>query len=88
MLVQVDGGDEGDGGIQVHGELPAVDCGACKEGKEAIETGNFVDDLQVGDDLCAGAQRHALEEILSRVRRRFPGILGVSYLWPGQLKEL
>lgn len=67
VLVQIDGGDEDHGRVEVHGQLPPVDGGAGQESKQAIQPGHFVDDLEEGDDLGAGAQRHLLEEFLARV---------------------
>lgn len=68
MLVQKNCGEKSGGRVEVHGQLPAIDAGACKQGEESVESGHFVDDLEVSDDFGAGAKGHHLEEVLqSRV---------------------
>jgi hypothetical protein len=71
VFVQERCGDEGDGGVKVHGQLPAIDIGARDKGQEAVDTGHLVDDLEESNNLRAGAKGHFLEESLGiHVSRR------------------
>lgn len=56
--------EQREGRVNVHGQLEAVDRGARDDGEQPVDTRDFVDNLQVGDDLRASAQGHALEKCL------------------------
>lgn len=61
---QVDGEEEDNDGVDVHGQLQRRDVVAGREGQDAVETGDLVDENGEDDQLDAGAQRHGVEESL------------------------
>ena len=64
MSVEECCGDQGNRGVEVHGQLPSVDVCARDEGEQSVDARHLVDDLQEGDDFGASAEGHFLKESL------------------------
>lgn len=66
MFCQEERGEEGERGPEIHGELEGGEMGACQEGQEAEEAGDFVNDLEIGYYFGAGAEGEDVKECLRR----------------------